>query len=126
MEVSHTAQYFQAKYSILWMPRESSLSGNPDGLSIFLRGGLARTRWFVGHFPDIHQRESTIVIAFYGGHFARAVPRHAAGSLTNGRSVMRSKDLMSPDLVSEIVLLGVGTLILISLLLFIVAAFTRT
>jgi hypothetical protein len=39
---------------------------------------------------------------------------------------MRSKDLMSPDLVSEIVLLGVGTLILISLLLFIVAAFTRT
>ncbi len=38
---------------------------------------------------------------------------------------MRSKDLMSPDLVSEIVLLGVGTLILISLLLFIVAAFTR-
>jgi hypothetical protein len=39
---------------------------------------------------------------------------------------MRSKDLMSPDLVSEIVLLGVGTLILISLLLFIVTAFTRT
>jgi hypothetical protein len=39
---------------------------------------------------------------------------------------MRSKDLMSPDLVSEIVLLGVGTPILISLLLFIVAAFTRT
>jgi hypothetical protein len=32
---------------------------------------------------------------------------------------------MSPDLVSEIVLLGVGTLIVISLLLFIVAAFTR-
>jgi len=39
---------------------------------------------------------------------------------------MRSKDLMSPDLVSEIVLLGVGTLILISLLQFIVTAFTRT
>jgi|KBSMisStaDraftv2_1062788.scaffolds.fasta_scaffold492508_2 hypothetical protein len=39
---------------------------------------------------------------------------------------MRSKDLMSPDFVSEIVLLGVGTLILISLLLFIVTAFTRT
>jgi len=33
---------------------------------------------------------------------------------------------MSPDFVSEIVLLGVGTLILISLLLFIVTAFTRT
>ena len=39
---------------------------------------------------------------------------------------MRSKDLMSPDLVSEIVLLGAGTLILVSLLLFMVAAFTRT
>jgi hypothetical protein len=39
---------------------------------------------------------------------------------------MRSKDLMRPDLVSGIVLLGVGMLTLISLLLFIVAAFTRT
>jgi hypothetical protein len=38
---------------------------------------------------------------------------------------MRSKDLMSPDLPSEIVLLGVGTLILVALLLFIVAAFTH-
>ena len=45
--------------------------------------------------------------------------------MTRGRSAVRSKDLMSPDLVSEIVLLGVGTLIVISLLLFIVAAFTR-
>lgn len=39
---------------------------------------------------------------------------------------MRSKDLMGPDLVSEIVLLGAGMLILVSLLRIIVAAFTRT
>ena len=39
---------------------------------------------------------------------------------------MRSKDLMCPDLLSEIVLLSVGVLILVSLLLFIVAAFART
>ena len=39
---------------------------------------------------------------------------------------MRSKDLMGPDLLSEIVLLGAGMLIFVSLLRFIVAAFTRT
>jgi hypothetical protein len=38
---------------------------------------------------------------------------------------MRSKDLMCPDLLSEIVLVGVGMLILGSLLLFIVTAFAR-
>jgi hypothetical protein len=39
---------------------------------------------------------------------------------------MRSKDLMCPDLLSEIVLLGVGVLIFVSLLLFTIAGFTRT
>lgn len=38
---------------------------------------------------------------------------------------MRSKDLMSPDLLSEIVLLGFGMLVLGSLLLFFVTALTR-
>lgn len=38
---------------------------------------------------------------------------------------MRSKDLMCPDLLSEIVLLGVGVLILVALLLFTVTALTR-
>jgi hypothetical protein len=38
---------------------------------------------------------------------------------------MRGEDLMSPDLLSEIVLLGFGTLLLLSLLLFVVTAFTR-
>ena len=36
------------------------------------------------------------------------------------------EDLMSPDLLSEIVLLGFGALILVSLLLFVVIALTRT
>lgn len=38
---------------------------------------------------------------------------------------MRSKDLMSPDLLSEIGLLGFGMLILASLLLLLVTALTR-
>jgi hypothetical protein len=38
---------------------------------------------------------------------------------------MRSKDLMCPDLLSEIVLLGFGTLMFVSLLLFLVTALTR-
>ena len=39
---------------------------------------------------------------------------------------MRSEDLMSPALLSEIVLLGFGTLILASLLVFVMTALTRT
>ena len=38
---------------------------------------------------------------------------------------MRSKDLMSPDLLSEVVLLGFGELIFVSLLLFLMAALRR-
>jgi hypothetical protein len=38
---------------------------------------------------------------------------------------MHRHDLMGPDLLSEIVLLGSGTLILVSLLLFLVTALTR-
>jgi hypothetical protein len=38
---------------------------------------------------------------------------------------MRSKELMRPDVLSEIVLLGFAMLILASLLLFLVTALTR-
>ena len=38
---------------------------------------------------------------------------------------MLREHLMSPDLLSEIVLLGFGTLMLVSLLLFLMAALTR-
>jgi hypothetical protein len=39
---------------------------------------------------------------------------------------MRSEDLMSPDLLSEIVLLGFGALMLVSMFLFVMTALTRT
>ena len=38
---------------------------------------------------------------------------------------MRSKDLISPDLLSEVVLLVFGELIFVSLLLFLMAALSR-
>lgn len=38
---------------------------------------------------------------------------------------MHREDLLSPDLPSKIVLLGFGTLILVSLVLFVVTALTR-
>jgi hypothetical protein len=38
---------------------------------------------------------------------------------------MHREDLLGPDLLSEIVLLGSGTLILVSLLLIVVTAVTR-
>jgi hypothetical protein len=56
-------------------------------------------------------------VAFHGMHFGRAAP-DTNRPLRNGRSAMRSKDLMSPDLLSEVVLLGFGELIFVSLLLF--------
>jgi len=38
---------------------------------------------------------------------------------------MHRKDLLCPDLLSEIILLGFGELIFVSLLLFLMAAFSR-
>jgi hypothetical protein len=64
-------------------------------------------------------------VAFHGGHFARARPDKRNRPLRNGRSAMRSKDLMSPDLLSEVVLLGFAELIFVSLLLFLMAALSR-
>jgi hypothetical protein len=64
-------------------------------------------------------------VAFHGGHFGRAAPDNATGPLRNGRSAMRSKDLISPDLLSEVVLLVFGELIFVSLLLFLMAALSR-
>ncbi len=38
---------------------------------------------------------------------------------------MHSEDLMKPDLFSQILLVGIGTLILVTLLVIVVAALTR-
>jgi hypothetical protein len=71
---------------------------------------------------DLHQPESAIGRLPAEGTSSQR-PRRI-GSLRTGKR-MRSKDLMCRDLLSEIVLVGVGMLILGSLLLFIVAAFAR-
>jgi hypothetical protein len=46
--------------------------------------------------------------------------------LREERNEMHPEDLMKPDLLSEIVLLGSGGMIFVSLLLIAVAVFTRT
>jgi hypothetical protein len=69
---------------------------------------------------DVHQPESATGSPSSGGHFVWAPPIPEIG-----RSVMRSEDLMSPDLLSEIVLLGLGELIFVTLLLLLMAALGR-
>ena len=62
---------------------------------------LAQTRWFAGHCRMFMAR------------------------LRKEEDEMRPEDLMKPDLSSEIVLLGSGGLIFVSLLLIVAAALTR-
>jgi hypothetical protein len=57
-----------------------------------------------------------------GGHLVRASPSHHS----RRRNEMRCQDLMKPDLLSDIVLVGSGALMFISLLLVVVAALART
>jgi hypothetical protein len=87
------------------------------------RGGLS-DQVVRGPLPLIFISWNPQSVAFHGGHLVRAAPDPTVPA--NRRCAMRSKNLMSPDVLSEIVLLGVGMLIFVSLLLFIVAAFTRT
>ena len=49
----------------------------------------------------------------------------STGGLREGRNEMHPEDLMKPDLLSEIVLLGSGGLIFLSLFLIVVTALTR-
>jgi len=74
---------------------------------------------------DVHQPESATGSPSSGGHFVRTASK-AAVPAGWGEGEMRSEDLMSPDLLSEIVLLGFGTLMLASLLVFVMTALTRT
>jgi hypothetical protein len=100
---------------------------------------IRQTRWFIdlleeracpdevvrGPLPLMFISRNPQSVAFHGGHFARARPDKRNRPLRNGRNAMRSKDLMSPDLLSEVVLLGFGELIFVSLLLFLMAALSR-
>ena len=60
-----------------------------------------------------------------GGHLVRVRASPNATVRPSGRSEMLRADLLKPDLLSEIVLLGSGALLFVSLLLIVVAAVTR-
>src|SRR5438093_9181699 len=78
-----------------------------------------------GPLPDIHRPESASVSSSSGGHLmigARLGP--ARRDVSARRNEMHPEELMKPDLFSEIVLLGSGGLIFVSLLLIVAAALT--
>jgi hypothetical protein len=71
--------------------------------------------------PDVHQPKSATGVA--GGHLVGA--GIDGTSSARRRKEMHPEDLMKPDLFTEIVLLGSGGLMFISLLLIVVTALTR-
>ena len=105
------------------MAQGSSFPPNQTAYLPLGGAGLPRQGGSRAIAADIHQPESATG-RLPRGHFVRAAPDMQQAP-ANGRSAMRSKDLMSPDLLSEIALLGFGMLILASLLLFLVTALTR-
>ena len=75
-----------------------------------------------GLLLDVRDPESATVSPSSGGHLVRA---GLASASARGND-MHPEDLLGPDLLSEIVLLGSGTLIFVSLLLIVVTAVTRS
>jgi hypothetical protein len=73
-------------------------------------------RWFAGHCR-IYQPESATESPSSGGHLVGACP--------NGRNEMLRADLLKPDRLSKVVLLGSGALLFGSLLLIVATALTR-
>ena len=108
---------------------DGSGSGHQSGGTAYLaflregEWGLTRTGGSRAIAADLHQPESAIGRLPVEGTSSGPPPN---ATFCKRERQMRSKDLMGPDLLSEIVLLGAGMLILVSLLRFIVAAFTRT
>jgi len=88
---------------------------------VFLSEGLPRTG---GSRPLslIFLREIRNRTPSSGGHFVQSRPNTKRA---NWRCKMRSRDLMKPDLLSDIVLLGFGALMLLSLFWFVVSTFDR-
>jgi hypothetical protein len=70
-----------------------------------------------------YQLESATESPSSGGQLVRASPN--ATVRPSGRSEMLRADLLKPDLLSEIVLLGSAALLFVSLLLIVVSAVTR-
>jgi hypothetical protein len=75
-----------------------------------------------GPLPDVSSAGIRNRVASSGGHLVRA---GLDGTPPRWRNEMHPEDLMRPDLFSEIVLLGSGALMFVSLLLIIVTALTR-
>ena len=108
------------------MAQEHRLSARPDELPYpFLQIGVrvCRTGGSRATAADLSSAGIRNRSPSSGGHFVPAAPDTTVP--VDRRSAMRSKDLMCPDLLSEIVLLGVGVLILVALLLLTVTALTR-
>jgi hypothetical protein len=124
MEVSDTAQYFQSEVRHSMNGSRTQFTSQAIAYLTFLREGLGVLPGTGGSraiAADLHQPESAIRRLPAEGTSSRRPRRN--GSCERG-SAMRDKDLMCPDLLGEIVLVGVG-MILVSLLLFIVAAFAQ-
>ena len=71
---------------------------------------------------DVHQPESANWVAFKWRALRQGRPRRNGPA--RGRSELHREDIMKPDLLGEIVLLG-GTLIFVPLLLIVVTALMR-
>jgi hypothetical protein len=99
------------------------LSAKPGGLLSFLGRGLP-DRVVRGHFPVRLINWNPQPSRLPPGGTGSGQPPDATLSWV-GRSIMHRADLLKPDLLSEIVLLVVGTLVFVSLLLIVVTALTR-
>jgi hypothetical protein len=78
--------------------------------------------WFAAIIAVVHERNPQSYA------FQRKALRPGSSQrkgMANRRCEMRSQDLMRPDLLSEIVLLAFGALMLSTLLLFVITAWTR-
>jgi hypothetical protein len=85
--------------------------------------GLALARWLAGNFGRVYRPKLAAESPSSGGHRARATPYTTV--ILRGKSTMHRADLLKPDLLSEIVLLGSGAVIVVAVLLILVTALTR-
>lgn len=83
-----------------------------------LEAGLAQTRWFAGHCrPGLSAGIRNRVV------FQWRAPGQGLGP--SGRNDMLRADLLKPDLLSKIVLLGSAALLFASLMLVVATSLTR-
>src|SRR5437870_10186123 len=101
---------------------------NPSNQTAYLplQAGLAQTRWFAGQcrmFIGRNPQASSLPVK--GTSLLGPDLGPARRDVSARRNEMHPEELMKPDLFSEIVLLGSGGLIFVSLLLIVAAALTR-